>query len=380
MKSTFSSQDCIHQLPVQKTRNGYRIPEKYAVTATIALFFAFQLFSTGATLAQTPVYETLDIGSLAALHTLVEADSPPFSLYSILAQTGALDKVLRQITNVNRPPDCYLLFDGAQQHQTYCLAEPKTNLEIKNIPQGTVLCALTLDDNVTEHYLLNVEYRKNGETEWHTAERITSLFTTGGRKTVPLVSEPLPNMPYYAMSADFFRVEPPCDVRVEVEPLPGESLPRKYFGWGIGGGFIIQDKANLRFNADTVSSLPYDGTEISGNGMLNINLFPGRDAFRAYSPLFWKKDFYRDFFRRWSLQAGLAFTRSNQLLQHYAVGVGFRLLGFLDLSGTMLFTSRPKENIRSIVSPADQVRADQVLEQTRKQYFMLGININIMEF
>lgn len=380
MKSIITRKESFSLHLVKEVRDELHRVGKHSLKTAVFLLSALFLLPTCFSTAQTPIAEPLDMGALAALHTLVESDSPAFSLYSVLAQTGALGRIMRQVTTLERPPDCYLLFDGARQHQSYCLAEPKTNLEMTNVPQGTVLCALTLDDNVAEHYMLNVEYRRNGETEWRSAERITSLFSTGERKIVPLVSEPVPNIPYYVIGAEFFRVEPPCDIRIEVEPLPGESLPRKYFGWGVGGGFILQDKANLRFTADTVTSLPYDGTEISGNGLLNINIFPGRDAFRWYSPAFWKKDFYRDFFRRWSLQAGLAFTRSNQLLQHYAVGAGFRLLGFLDITGTMLFTSRPKENIRSVVSPADHIRADQVIEQTRKQYFMLGININIMEF
>jgi hypothetical protein len=348
----------------------------FSAVPAVVLFILYG-FSTN---AQIPTSSPVDAGSLSAFHALVEADSPPFSLYSLLSQSGAIAKILRQTSNVDRPPDTYLLFDGARQHQSYCLAVQQTNLETTEITQGVVLCALMIDDNIAEHYTLNVEYRKTGTSDWKKAERITSLFSAKGRMILPLSDEGFPNIPYYVAGVEFYRVEPPCEVRTEAEALPGESLPRKYVGLGVGGGFILQDRIELHFRGDTVSTTTYNGKEISWNGLLNVNVFPGRDAFRRYSPVFWSRDFYREFYRRWSFQAGIAFTRSNQLLQHYTLGVGFRLLGFLDITGTALFSSRTSENTVSVVSPADHVRADQVLPQTRKQYFLFGININFLEF
>lgn len=346
----------------------------------VVLFVAF-IFSTYILAAQTPKAEPMDASSLAALHSLAETDSPPFLLYSILAQSGALNRLLQAASAIDRPPDAVLFFDGTRQHQEYCIADPKTNLEITEIRQGAVLCTIVLDDNADERYRLDAQYRHTPNGEWHTAERVTSLFAAADRRRfIPLVFEPQPNIPYYVASVEFYRVESPCEIRIVVAALPGMSLPRKYFGIGVGGGFIVQEKANLQFREDTVAVFQSIASEFSGNGLLGINLFPGRDPFRTYSAAFWKSTFYRDFFSRWSLQAGLAFTRSNQLLEHYSLGVGLRLFGFLDIVGSMLFTSRPKENTASIISPIDHSRAEQLTAQKRVSYFMLGANINILEW
>ncbi len=346
-----------------------------------AAFLTTFIFSIYFTTAQTPEIEPMDAPSLSALHRLVETDSPPFSIYSIFAQSGALNRVLQISSAIERPPDAVLFFDGARQHQEYCIAEPKTNQEITEIGQGAVLCIVILDDNAEERYRLDVQYSLNHSDEWRTAERSTSLFSGADRrKFIPLAFEPPPNIPYYVVSVEYYRIKTPCKIRIDVAALPGMSLPRKYAGVGVGGGFIVQDKANLQFRGDNVAVLPSTESELSGNGLLSVNLFPGRDPFRSYSAAFWKSTFYKDFFSRLSLQAGLAFTRSNQLLEHYSLGAGLRLFGFLDIAGSMLFTSRPQENTASTISPIDHSRAEQLTAQKRKAYFMLGANINILEW
>ncbi len=332
--------------------------------------------------AQTSGSDLMDAESLSALHLLAIADSPPFSLFTVMAQSGAIDRIVNISSAIDRPPDAYLFFDGTHQHQTYCLVDPKTSQEVSSLSQGSVICAITLDDNIADQYRIAVEYQQDTSKEWRIAERVTSLFSplTGVGRIIPLHSDALPDIPYYIASVDFYRAVSPCLLRAEVMPLPGTSLPRTYIGWGLGGGFTIQDKSNLLFHGDTVNVLTSNSSELSGNGILGVSLFPGRDPFRNYTASFWKANFYREFFRRWSLQAGLAFTRSDQLLKHYIVGFGFRLFRSLDLTATTLFTSRPKENTISIISPQDHNRAEQLVAQQREELFLLGMHINIMEW
>ena len=321
-----------------------------------------------------------DDGSAAAIHRLIDTDFHPYALYSLLAQSGAIQTILKQSGAVERTPDVILFYNCVRQINEYCLAEPKTYQQLDSVFQGKTLCVIALDDNTSERYAITVEH-KTGYGDWRGSERITSLFTnTSETRSYALTDEPTPGIPFYIVRVEFYRIETPCEIRAEIIPLPGETLPRKYIGLGVGGGFIYQEAANLVFRGDTVTAFPPVENEISANGSLNINVFPGRDIYRTYSAAFWKREFYRDFFRRWSLQAGLAFTRSNQLLQHYSLGAGFRLLGFLDLSATMLFTSRPKEFSTSVLAPADHIRADQVMPQTRHNYLMIGVNINLIEW
>jgi hypothetical protein len=284
----------------------------------------------------------------------------------------SISQYLQEIGDI----DVLLFFNGVIDRNQHCLIDMRTLTKVKYIEEGRSLAVLWLEDNSEDIYQTEVKIIKSETGIIEDGTIIAGIFSDLFQANTGFGLASSEKSRRYYIESEYLQTPVPSELFVKIKQISKtrnsdslfkhgdfdniisinsdevyfykvhEMRIRNYsqdiFGLALGASIIsIKPSLITADENDLIKVQKNNKSELKGSAhLLGYIQFPRS---KAWEPgyIFWESSFYNQFYKRFSLQAGLSI--SDRPLDNLFVGIGFSVLKHIDIIFGAAFVNDLKE-------------------------------------
>ncbi len=303
----------------------------------------------------------------------------------MLQETGAIEKLFSEVSDVKRPPDAILFFNGAGNRNVWCLLGADLRTPIERIDSGSVIASIVLEDDPNDVYrLLIITDPIETHSDPEEVFRITPLLTGNAANEIGLLARDVANLPPYRLKVEYYRmVQIPCTIIARIDNYGKRSAPTQSLALSMGGLFPIQERA-IFSQQDSIVRVSKGRAQLDADIFMGFNLHWGRTRSYVGIPP-WDSDFWEySWWQRFGLSFGTTISQINDiiggtspaLLNKSFVGMSINIYKGLDLVSGVSVVKRPDINA---IAPASILTSPVIERDFPGQWerlFTMGLVLN----
>lgn len=313
--------------------------------------------------------------------------------------------------------DVILFFNGAYNRNNHCFIDMRSLEEVSYLEEGRSLGIIWIEDNPEDVYQTDVQVFKHETGVIKDANIIAGIFsdiyqTRNGSTSRGFGLTPSQNMKKFYIEGEFLETPIPSEIFVKIKQIAKTKNTDSLFKFGnfddiisitsdevyfyklheirirnykqnsiglsIGASLISLKPSLIKIdNNDLISVEKNNKAELKGKAHLLCYLQYPRSKIWDPGVEFWKSSFYDQFYKRFSIQAGIGI--SDRPLDNLFLGIGFSIFKHIDIILGSAFINDLKEtNTDLSIDSFDDL--DLLLPKKYTSNFFIGISFRASAF